>query len=252
MGKEHKEDVADFMEDALGLKDETIETEETPTKEVASSDPSEQKEEQKVPEATPSTATLVTQEQIGINKEIAKIDLQIEALESTVVDATAFYDNLENELSEEEQGLEFSDKSAYMKLVSKKAKEYEEKHSKKEDVQNLKSQKKELELVYERQGAITDVTAKYPDYNHEKVLNFYMNELSKSEQDKIVQASKSYQDVYENAYKKYIVTNPSNIHTTTVPNIPNVNNVRKQTVNNSSIDNGLTSHDDQLKQALGL
>lgn len=251
MGKETKEAVVDFMEDALGLKNEEIGADDT------SVTPAIEEPAAEVPAAETSTpqiptTTLVTQEQISINKDIAKLDVQIEALEASIVDVSAFYDNLETELSEVEQSLEFSDKSAYMKLVSQKAKEYEVKHSKQNEINTLIAQKKELELVYERQSAITEVTAKYPDYNHEKVLNFYMNELSKSEQDKITQASKTYQDVYENTYKKYVATNPSSIHTTPTPNIPNINNVRKQAVNNGSIDNGLTSNDDKLKQALGL
>lgn len=246
MGIENKEGIVDFMEEALGLKDDAV------VEDTVTETPDVELPAVETPTTQAPTTTLVTQEQITINKDIAKLDVQIEALEASVVDVSAFYDNLETELSETEQSLEFSDKSAYMKLVSQKAKEYETKHSKQNEINTLIEQKKELELVYERQSAITEVTTKYPDYNHEKVLSFYMNELSKSEQDKITQSSKTYQDVYENTYKKYIATNPSGIHTTPAPNIPNINNVRKQTVNNGSIDNGLTSHDDQLKQALGL
>lgn len=246
MGNEKKDEVVDFMEAALGLKDEAVTPAVTQTVEEVVAPETETPTPQ-----TPST-TLVTQEQISINKELTKLDVQIEALEASVVDVNAFYENLETELSEEEQSLEFSDKSAYMKLVSKKAKEYEVTHSKQSEIAALNSQKQELERVYERQSAITEVTAKYPDYNHEKVLAFYMQELSSNEQNAIISASKSYADVYENAYKKYIITNPSNIHTKIVPNIPNINNVRKQNVNNGSIENGLTSHDEQLRQALGL
>lgn len=251
MGIENEEGVVGFMEEALGLKDDGVATKETsPTPAVE--DTTIEAPVVTTPATQTPTTTLVTQEQITINKDIAKLDVQIEALEASVVDVSAFYDNLETELSETEQSLEFSDKSAYMKLVSQKAKEYEVKHSKQNEINTLIEQKKELELVYERQSAITDVTTKYPDYNHEKVLNFYMKKLSADEQDAIISASKSYADVYENTYKKYIATNQSSIHTTPAPNIPNVNSVRKQTVNNGSIDNGLTSHDEQLKQALGL
>ncbi|MGB3988528.1 MAG: hypothetical protein WBK67_02425 [Minisyncoccales bacterium] len=246
MGNEKKDEVVDFMEAALGLNNETV----IPVVTEAVAEDVTPGAETPAPQ-TPST-TLVTQEQISINKELAKLDVQIETLEASVVDVNAFYENLETELSEEEQSLEFSDKSAYMKLVSKKAKEYEVTHSKQKEIAELTSQKQDLERVYERQSAITEVTAKYPDYNHEKVLAFYMQELSSNEQNAIISASKSYSDVYENAYKKYILTNPSNIHTETVPNIPNINNVRKQNVNNGSIANSLTSHDEQLRQALGL
>lgn len=243
MGKETKEDVVDFMEEALGLDENAL-----TKKEI------ENVIEEVVPtsEIQAPTTTLVTQEQITLNKEIAKLDVQIEALSGSTVDAEEFYDNLETHLSEEEQALEFSDKSAYMKLVSKKAKEYEAAQSKQGEINNLLEQKKELELVYERQSAIVEVTAKYPHYDHEKVLNFFMKKLSADEQDEITQASKSYADVYEHTYKKYVAANPTNIHTQKTPNIPNVSNVRKQSVNNSTIDNGFTSHDAQLKQALGL
>lgn len=245
MGKQKEEVAVDFMEEALGLVDDGVAGEET--SEVASEVTPESTLEQQAP-----TTTLVTQEQITLNKEIAKLDVQIEALSGSTVNVEAFYDNLETHLSEEEQALEFSDKSAYMKLVSKKAKEYEATQSKQGEINKLLEQKKELELVYERQSAIVEVTAKYPQYDHEKVLNFFLNDLSKSEQDKITQASKSYADVYENTYKKYVAQNPANIHSTPTPNIPNVNNVRKQSVNNSTLDNGFSSHDEQLKQALGL
>lgn len=245
MGKQKEEVAVDFMEEALGLVDDGVAGEET--SEVASEVTPEPTLEQQAP-----TTTLVTQEQITLNKEIAKLDVQIEALSGSTVNVEAFYDNLETHLSEEEQALEFSDKSAYMKLVSKKAKEYEATQSKQGEINKLLEQKKELELVYERQSAIVEVTAKYPHYDHDKVLNFFLNDLSKSEQDKITQASKSYADVYENTYKKYVAQNPANIHSTPTPNIPNVNNVRKQSVNNSTIDNGFSSHDEQLKQALGL
>lgn len=246
MGKEIKEEVVDFMEEALGLSDDVVIEEET----VAGAEEETAIETTLEPQAP--TTTLVTQEQITLNKEIAKLDVQIEALSGSTVNVEEFYDNLETHLSEEEQALEFSDKSAYMKLVSKKAKEYEAAQSKQGEINKLLEQKKELELVYDRQSAIMEVTAKYPQYDHEKVLNFFMNELSRSEQDKITQASKSYADVYENTYKKYIATSPTNIHTQKAPNIPNVSNIRKQSVNNSTIDNGFTSHDAQLKQALGL
>jgi len=245
MGKQKEEVAVDFMEEALGLGDDVVIEEEN-------LDAASEVTPEVTPEPQAPATTLVTQEQITLNKEIAKLDVQIEALSGSTVNVEAFYDNLETHLSEEEQALEFSDKSAYMKLVSKKAKEYEATQSKQGEINKLLEQKKELELVYERQSAIVEVTAKYPHYDHDKVLNFFLNDLSKSEQDKITQSSKSYADVYENTYKKYVAQNPANIHSTPTPNIPNVNNVRKQSVNNSTIDNGFSSHDEQLKQALGL
>ncbi|MCX6076003.1 MAG: hypothetical protein NTW78_03860 [Campylobacterales bacterium] len=242
MGNETEESIIDTMQEILGLNESAEISAELITD-----------ENKEIPaEVVKPTAILVTQEQLSINKDIAKIDSQIEALESQTVDASAFYDNLETELSESEQELEFSDKPAYMKLVATKANAYVTKHSKATEITSLQEEKKELELVYERQSAIMEVSSKYPDYNHEKMLSYYTNDLSKSEQDKIIQGSKSYQDVYENTYKKFLSANPTNITTQKAPNIPNVNNARKQSVNSANIDHGLTSHDEQLKKALGL
>jgi hypothetical protein len=241
MGDEKKGDVIEELEDILGLSENA-----TPETIV------DEEEEPATVEVSKTTTTLVTPEQNTINKDIARLDIQIEELEKATVDSSAFYDNLETELSEDEQALEFSDKSAYMKVVASKAKEYESKNSKSSEIEQLKEQKEELSKVYERQSAIVEVTAKYPDYDHAKVLNFYENELSKSEQDKIITASKSYGDVFENTFKKYLTLNPTNIQKIDKPNIPSINNVRKQNVDNADIDNGLTSHNEQLQSALGL
>lgn len=243
MGNEKKGDIIEEMENILGMGEDEQAT------------PAKAEVEEVKKEETPKTATtttVITPEQITINKDITKLDVQIEALEKVTVDASAFYDNLETELTEEEQALEFSDKSAYMKTVAAKAKEYETKNSKSGEIQELKEKKQELERVYERQSAIVEVSSKYPDYDHAKVLAFYNNDLSKAQQDKIVTASKSYTDVFENTYKQYLTLNPTNVESSNNPNIPNVNNVRKQNVDSKDIDNGLTTHDQQLQDALGL
>ena len=197
------------------------------------------------------TTIMVTQEQVIINKDIAKLDVQIEALEKQTVDISAFYDNLEDNLTEEEQRLEFSDKSAYMKLVNTKAKEYETNNTNAEALTKLQAQKQELVSVYDIQSAVLEVSKKYPDYNHEKIFNYFKNDLSKTEQDKIMEASDSYTTVYENTYKSFMNLNPANIVTTPAPNIPNINNSRKEAVNDKSISDGLSSHDEKLNKALG-
>ena len=256
MGKEMKEDVVSEMEDLLGLGEDDIVADATPKEDEAedavSADAKEEEESEKKEETKPSNTTLVTDEQLAINREIAKIDLQIEALEKEEVDVSLFYDNLEDELSEDEQALEFSDKSAYMKLVTQKAKEYEQKHSKADAIEALKEEKKEQEQISARQSAIVDVSTKYPEYNHEKIMNYFNEELSKSEQQKIFEVSESYADVYEKTYLKYSGVNPSNVSQQKAPNIPNVNNSRRESARVDDTDDGLLNEEQMLQDALGL
>ncbi len=235
MGNEKHEEVIGQMEDILGLGAE---------KEEISSE--------EIQDTVKSNTTTVTHEQLSINKEIAKIDLQLESLTSQPLDIEAFYNNLDTELSDEEQQLEFSDKSAYMKLVAQKAKEFETKNANSEAIVKLQEDKKELEAIYMRQSAIMEVSNKYPDYNHETIMKFYQNKLSKDEQEEIMKSATSYVDVYVNTYKKFLTLNHTNIHSAKNPNIPNLNNARRQSVNNADIEHGMTSHDAQLRQALGL
>jgi len=252
MGNEKNTEVIEEMEDILGLKEESTEGD-TSKEDVKSEETSEKKDETPETETTPKTeTTLVTPEQININKELTKIDLQLESLEKESVDVSLFYDSLEEHLTEEEQALEFDDKPAYMKLVAAKAKEYETTHSKSEDITKLQEEKAELEKVYERQSAIVEVSAEFPEYDHEKVLAFYENDLSKSEQNKIIEESASYKDVYVNTFKKLQEKNPKNISKSETPNIPNVNGVRKSPATNQETDDGLSSEDEQLREALGL
>jgi len=250
MGNEKKEGVVEQLEDMLGLGKETpVDTKE---EKPSSTPPADDKKEENVTAtATPNT-TVVTDEQVLITKDIAKIDLQIESLEAKSVDVDKFYDNIDEHLTEEEQALEHSDRPAYMKLINTKVQEYETQNSSADEILKLKDEKKEKESIYERQSAITEVIAKYPSYNHEDVLAFFENDLSKAQQQKIYDDSKSYADVYENAYNKFLQSNPANIETQTPPNIPNVNNSRKQPLKNNDIEESLQSEDDKIQEALGL
>ena len=253
MGKEIIEDTVLSLEDMLGLdvdahKDDDKEaSSDAPT--LAKEEADAQKEQEQV---SPPNTTTLTDEQLSINQEITKIDIQIEALQKNTVDIGVFYDNLEDELSEEEQALEFSDKSAYMKLVSQKAQEYEKNNSKSDEIQALEEEKKEKQLVYERQSAIVAVSQKYPAYNHEKVLNYFTEELSQKQQQAIFDASESYTDVYVKSYESYMQSNPQNILQEKAPNIPDVNNVRKDIAKGNDTDDGLRSEDQMLQEALGL
>lgn len=241
MGNEMKEDREAQLDGILGLED-TLEIEQ-----AKKEDESQDKQETPHP-----NTTLVTDEQVSITKDIAKIDLQIESLQAQNVDTDNFFENIENHLSDEEQALEFDDKSAYMKLINNKLKEYESTNSKSDEIETLKAQKLEKESVYERQSAITEVIAKYPAYKHDDVLEYFQNDLSKAQQQKIYDSSSSYVDVYEATYHKFLQSNPSNIQNQEAPTIPNVNNTRKQTLKMDDIEDSLTSEDENIQEALGL
>ena len=253
MGNEKNEEVVDTLEDMLGLTEEK--KEDTP-----GSTTDAKKEEEEKKEDTPASTTqenktetqVVTPEQITIQKDIAKIDVKIEDLSKATVNMDEFYANIENELSEKEQKLEFDDKAAYMKLVNDKAREYENKNSSSQELEDLIKEKEELEAIYERQDAIVAVSSKYPDYNHEKMLEYFNEDLSKSQQAKVFENAQSYEDVYENTYKQYLEAHPTKIKDVPAPNIPNVNNTRKQSPTNNDTDGNLMSEDERLKEALGL
>jgi len=244
-GKEEENtSIINELEETLGLSETPLENEDTPASK-------EEEEEPKEIPVTPNTTTM-TDEQLDISKEITKIDIQIEELEKATVDISQFYATLDKELTEEEQDLELTDKPAYMKLVNEKAKEYEVKHSKHDEIQTLKDEKENQEGMFQRQNAITKVITKYPDYNHENILKFFENDLSRAEQKKIYDSSKSYADVYENAYKKHLELNPSNIATTPAPNIPNVNKARQESVNPSQVEQGFKTDEEKISDALGI
>jgi len=259
MGNEKEEEVVERLEDMLGFNEESENKEVSQTEDelknedkLKSNEKEESKEESKE-ETPPKTATqVVTPEQINIQKELVKIDVQLEELAKSTVNMDDFYANIDNELSEKEQQLEFDDKSAYMKLISEKAKEYEQKHSSSEAVEKLTKEKEELETIYARQEAIVAVSAKHPEYNHEEMMQYFNEDLSKSQQNKILNASQSYEDVYENTYKHFVEANPANIKDVKAPNIPNINNVRKQAPKNSDTDANLMDEDERLREALGL
>jgi len=200
---------------------------------------------------TPELETFVV-DQNEIIKDIARLDIKIEELKNSHVDEEDFYHHIDDYLTEDEQELEFDNKPAYMKIVGKKLKEYELKHSNANELQDLENKKAELENVHARSVAIMEVSHKYPDFNYEKIQSFFDNKLNKEQQSKIYEQSKSYYDVYVNAYKMFIDENTSQIKNQKVPNIPNLNNVRKQVIPNKVINDGLVSDDQKLRDALGI
>lgn len=246
MGKEIKEDVVSELEEMLGLGDDAANA--IPADVIENAPASEA---DAVPETSvPDVAML--QDQTEITKNILKIDLQIEALNAGAVDMEPFYSNIEAHLSEDEQALEFENKSAYMKLIAQRANEYEAKNSNTDAIASLQEQKKELESVYARSTAVMAVSTKYPDFNYEAVHSFFENKLNKEQQAAVYEKSTSYADVYENAYKLFIEANPSNIQSQEPPKIPNLNNVRKQNVTDKVVTEGFDSDDEKLRAALGL
>jgi len=257
MGKENEvETTVDNLEGLLGLHEENQENEDTTgAKENEGNTaqiPPESTEQTPPPESSTQPTVITPSDQTEIIKEILTIDIEIEKLSRQTVDVSAFYDNLETELSEEEQQLEFSDKSSYMKLVAQKAKDYEEKHSAAPEIEKLKSKKEELVAIQERQSALASVVSKYPDFSYEKVFHYFDKKLTKEQQQSIYDESKNYADVYEKAYLSYVKSNPTNIQQQNSPKIPNPNDVRKQTLDHNSVADAMTSDDERLQEALGL
>ena len=269
MGKQEDDtNIVEDMEGALGLGSDGDNTGDDNTSDTgtdATTTVQEVKEEEtpkKDDNTTPETKTedtktnnniTVTPEQIEINKEITKVDLEIEALEKdNNVDENKFYDTLDEILTDEEQQLEHDNKGDYLKLVSKKKDEYIKANSKDEQIKELKEKITELNGTYQRQAAIIDVSAKYPNYNHKEVLDFFERKLNQDEKDEVFKDAESYSDVYENTYKKFLETNPANIQSEKTPNIPKVDNVRKESVKGGELGDGLKSEDERLQQALGL
>lgn len=242
MGKELSGDVVNELEIMLGLDKDTVDA----------LDDKEVEDNTVIPSDTVDTVALAIQDQNEITKDILKIDIQIEALNKADVDMDDFYANIETILTEDEQALEFENKSQYMKLVAQKAKAYEVLHSNDTALAQLQKQKQELENTHERSVAISQVSSKYPDFDYEKVFTFFENKLTKEQQRSIGEKSKSYLEVYENTYKMFIEANPSEIDNKKTPNIPNLNNVRKQNLASDAIDNGFISDDDKLRAALGI
>ncbi len=242
--------VVEALENSLGINDpeQNISKEE----EIEGASTAEEKKTEETTEQSPHATVITTEEQNDTLKDILKIDIEIKKLEAQTVDISTFYDNLEAELTEQEQELEFSDKTAYMKLVSQKAKEYEVKHSPTAAIAQLKASKEELVSIRDRQVAILATATKYPDFNYEKVFEFFDKKLTKEQQDAIYESSKSYSDVYEKAYVEYAKSNKTNIHQENPPKLPNVNNVRKQPIDNHTIEDGLSTDEQRLQDALGI
>jgi len=247
MGKDIEE-IAQGLDDMFGLGADNIE-------EPTNKSESETESKEVVPdneEAPKSQNIILTPEQVSIASEMTKLDIKIEELKSHKIDENSFYENLEDMFSEEEAQLEFDDKPAYHKLVASKRDEFLNNNSKEAEIQELELKKEELASINERQSAITEISAKYPQYDHEKMMDFFQNELTKTQQNKIFENSNSYTQVYEGTHKKYIELNPTLMKQTATPDIPNLNNTRHESVKTSQVERMFKSDDEELLEALGL
>ncbi|MFW9625375.1 MAG: hypothetical protein ACMV1K_01420 [Sulfurospirillum sp.] len=251
MGKVVKE-VEEMIEDVLGLNDDlegSLASEHSEEGEESSS------ETRLEGDATSNTAPyiMMTNEQVKIQSEIIKLDSKIDKLkEDSSVNTDDFYNHLEDYLSDEEQQLEIEDRPAYLKLISKKEKEFIAKHSNNDEIRALEERKSDFENMNRIQEGILEVTRAFPEYNHEKMMAFFKEELSAKEQHKIYEASQNFADVYKNTYQTYLERNPSNIRKGTSSTLPNVNNARRQSITTGEINDGLESEEEKLKSALGL
>lgn len=252
MGKDQgNSTIADQIEDMVGLKED----------EGSETAGSEQEEQSEQTPPTPSTTTSEAEtssvqqsaeQNNTLTKEILKIDLEIETLQKQTVDVGDFYSKIEEELSEEEQQLEFSDKPAYMKLINEKAKAYEEAHSPAATIAELESKKAELIGVQERRSALMSVASKYPTIDVDKVFEFFTNKLNKEQQDEIHATASTYAEVYEKTFQKYLELNNINISQQKPPSIPDVNDVRRQTLDTAHVDDAMSSEEEKLHEALGI
>lgn len=257
MGQKGNE-ITDGMESILGLDGEKTEqsspekkTDEENEDAVSQPESSDKKPEETTHDAKSNTVTM-TPKQVEINKEITKIDGDLETLQAQEVDMDAFYAGLEEMLTDEEAELEMSDKPAYMKLVAEKAAAYQAEHSNTEKITELSDKKTALEKQHEEESAILSVGEKYPDFDYDKVNEFFANDLTKKEQAAIFEASGSMSDALEKTYKKYLETHPMEIKTAKAPGIPDVSDSRKRTVKPETVEDGFKSEEEQLREALGL
>lgn len=251
MGKEQEEtQIADQLENIVGLNESSEASDHTSQE--------EQSETKTTPpvatttEVTVSTTQQATDQNNALTKEILKIDLEIESLSTKIVDVVDFYSKIEDELSEEEQQLEFDNKPAYLKLINEKAKAYESKHSNDTTIAELQAKKEDLLGVQERRNALMSVTAKYPSCDVDKVFEFFTNKLNKEQQDEINTSSNSYAEVYEKTFQKYLESNNINIQQQKAPSIPDINSARRQTLDAGHIEDGLSSEEQKLHEALGI
>ena len=120
-----------------------------------------------------TNSIVVTQTQQEIMKEIAKIDVELEQLDSTKINDDEFYDSLDETLTDEEKYLQEENPKEYLKLVDKKKSEYIASKSNDSKRNDLLEKKKDLELKNAIEDGLLQVTKMYKDYNHEEMQTFF-------------------------------------------------------------------------------
>lgn len=196
---------------------------------------------------------VVTPVQQEIIKELTKIDIELESLEKVSVDEDAFYDQLDESLTDEEKYLQEENPKAYLKLVDSKKKEFLKNNSNEEKKNTLLEQKKELELKNAIEVGITEVTAIYKNYNHIEMQSFYTKKLTKEEQEEIISSSSSTTDIFKKTYEKYLNKNgkSAEIKNTPAPNTPDLSKVTKQSIKGNHISE-IDSDEEKYKRGLGV
>ncbi len=202
---------------------------------------------------TQSKNLVVTPVQQDIIKELTKIDIELENLEKTTIDEDAFYDTLDDILTDEEKYLQEENPKKYLKLIDSKKQEFFKNNSNEDKKNILLDQKKDLELKNAIEIGITEVTAIYKNYNHIEMQSFYNQKLNKEEQEVILKNSNNTTEVFLKTYEKYLEKNgkAAEIKNTPVPNTPDLSKVIKQTVKPSQI-NDIDSDEEKYKRGLGV
>ena len=195
----------------------------------------------------------VTPVQQDIIKELAKIDIELEALEKVTIDEDEFYEKLDELLTDEEKYMQENEPKEYLKLIDSKKKEYLKNNSNDDKRNILLEQKKELELKNAIEVGVVEVTAIYKDYKHLDMQSFFNNKLTKEEQKEILNSSKTTTDVFKKTYEQYLSKNGKSleIKNNPLPNTPDLSKVTKQSIKPTQI-SAIDSEEEKYKKGLGI
>lgn len=195
----------------------------------------------------------VTPVQQDIIKELAKIDIELEALEKVTIDEDEFYEKLDELLTDEEKYMQENEPKEYLKLIDSKKKEYLKNNSNEDKKNILLEQKKDLELKNAIEVGVIEVTAIYKDYKHLDMQSFFNNKLTKEEQKEILNSSKTTTDVFKKTYEQYLSKNGKSleIKNNPLPNTPDLSKVTKQSIKPTQI-SAIDSEEEKYKKGLGV
>ena len=196
---------------------------------------------------------IVTPVQQDIIKELAKIDIELEALEKVTIDEDEFYEKLDELLTDEEKYMQENEPKEYLKLIDSKKKEYLKNNSNDDKKNILLEQKRDLELKNAIEVGVTEVTAIYKDYKHLDMQSFFNNKLTKEEQKEILNSSKTTTDVFKRTYEQYLSKNGKSleIKNNPLPNTPDLSTVTKQSIKPTQI-SAIDSEEEKYKKGLGV